>query len=291
MSEPQGVQPEEGGAPMALKEHLRELRVRLRKAAIALFVATAATFYFWRELYDILNLPTARALKEAGFKEITMVYLGPTEAFWVQFKVSLYVGIFLASPFIFHQIWQFIAPGLYRRERRVAVPFAIFSGLFFIGGAVFCYFFVLPAAFRFFMSYSAEMSEISSRLTDIQVHLQALPSMEPYFDLTTKMLLAFGLIFEMPLLIFFLSLIGLVTHRKLWKFNRYAVVISFIIGAILTPGPDIVSQLLMAGPLIVLYNLSILVAFFVTRRRERAAASDPVDPSIDAPLDPEDKLE
>jgi sec-independent protein translocase protein TatC len=136
---------------------------------------------------------------------------------------------------------------------------------------------VLPAAFRFFLSYSSEnvghMSSILGidvNVTDKSLAIQEMLFMQPYLDFAKKMLLAFGLIFELPLLIFFLSYAGIVTHRKLWKWNKYWVILSFVIGAILTPGPDVMSQLLMALPLIVLYNMSILIALVVTRRRERA---------------------
>jgi sec-independent protein translocase protein TatC len=152
----------------------------------------------------------------------------------------------------------------------------------FIGGALFGYYLVLPAAFRFFLGYSSEnigrMSSILGFQIDVlpeTVGIREMLFMQPYLDFSKKMLVAFGLIFELPLLIFFLSYAGVVTHRKLWKWNKYWVILSFVIGGLLTPGPDIMSQLLMAAPLIVLYNLSIGIAFFVTRRRERAESAPP----------------
>ena len=158
-------------------------------------------------------------------------------------------------PLIFHQLWQFIAPGLYKKERRIGVTFAVMSALFFVTGALFCFEFALPKLYDFLLSYNSR-------------NLQSLPNIQEYLDLTRDSMLAFGAIFEMPLLIYFLALVGLVTHRTLWKFSRWFIVLAFIIGAILTPGPDVVSQFMMATPMIVLYNISILLAWRVTLKRE-----------------------
>ena len=263
-----------------LLEHLAELRKRLRNAAIALIIATCITFWWSQELYVLLARPLIAAWRNAGLGGAEMNFRSLTEPFWVYFELALWSGVFLASPFIFHQIWRFIAPGLYAKEKRIAVPFAVTSALCFIGGAAFCYAFVLPAAFKFFLSYaSANASRMKSVLgfADLAdpMKMNATLFMSEYLDLTTRFMLGFGLVFELPLLIFFLSMIGLVTHRSLWKFNKYAVVLAFVIGGVLTPGPDAVSQLLMAGPLIVLYNISILVAYVVTKRREAATTAQP----------------
>lgn len=264
-------------------EHLRELRTRLRNAAIALLVAMVVCFTFAQPLYVLLARPLIAAWQEHASTLGTPVlnFGSLTEPFWVYFKVSTYAGVFLASPFIFHQLWAFIAPGLYEREKRVAMPFAVCSALCFVGGAVFCYLFVFPAAFRFFLSFSSDNAAELGRVLgfdagNIADPLAVRPTlfMQQYLDLSVKMLLGFGLVFELPMLIFFLSYFGLATHRSLWRFNKYAIVLSFILGALLTPGPDIVSQLLMAAPMIVLYNVSILIAWVVTKRREARAAAD-----------------
>src|SRR6185436_2203639 len=181
----------------------------------------------------------------------------PTEPFWVYMSVAMWAGIFVASPLIFYQLWRFIAPGLYKTERRIGLLFAFFSAVFFISGALFCYQFVLENLYTFLLSYADK-------------NLQPQIMMGEYFDLTKDMMLAFGAVFELPLLIFFLAMVGLVTHRSLWKFNRWFIVLAFIIGAILTPSPDVISQIMMAVPMIVLYNLSILLAWRVTVKRERA---------------------
>src|SRR5688572_22298469 len=137
-------------------EHLRELRVRLRNAVIALMIGWIVAFFFSELLFAFLARPLVQIWAERGVSSSNFNFGSLTEPFWTYFEISLWAGIFLASPFIFHQLWKFVAPGLYDKEKRVAVPFAICSGLFFIGGALFCYFLVLPAAFRFFLSYSSE---------------------------------------------------------------------------------------------------------------------------------------
>jgi sec-independent protein translocase protein TatC len=263
-------------------EHLGELRLRLRNAVLALIVGCIIAFWFSETLFALLARPLNQAWHEVLPDRTANLSFGSlVEPFWVYFELSMYAGLFIASPFIFHQLWKFIAPGLYDKEKKVAVPFAAFSGLMFIGGAVFCYLFVFPAMFRFFLSYSNQnighlsgvFGFVRSDVTSGAMAVTPTLFMQQYLDLATKMLLGFGIVFELPLLIFFLSYVGLVTHRKLWKFNRYWIVLSFIIGGILTPGPDVLSQFLMAMPLVVLYEVSILIAFIVTRKREREASA------------------
>lgn len=159
----------------------------------------------------------------------------------------------LASPVIFLQIWRFIAPGLYRHEKRVLLPFVAVSSLCFIGGALFGYFFVFPPAFRFLIGYS-------------NAYLEAMPAVEEYFPLALRLFLAFGAIFELPVLMVFLAKIGMVDKAFLVRNRKYAVLIAFVAAAILTPTPDVVNQLLMAGPIILLYECSILAVAFFARR-------------------------
>ena len=255
--------------------HLRDLRIRLRNALLALLIACGGAFYFADTLFQLLARPLARAWHLAGLpNELTLKFASLTEPFWVYFELSIYAGVFIASPVIFHQLWKFIAPGLYDKEKRIAIPFAVCSALMFIGGGLFCYYFVLPAAFKFFLSYStaniAKMGEAMGNAASAAPIAAIAPElfMLQYMDLGVKMLLGFGVVFELPLAIFFMSYVGIVTHRGLWKWNKYWVILSFVIGGVLTPGPDIMSQLLMATPLIVLYNISIVIAWVVTRRRE-----------------------
>jgi sec-independent protein translocase protein TatC len=255
---------------MPFFEHLRELRDRVRNAAIAFVIGFVACWFFAEHIYAWLRVPIDNAWlahkAELG-DQPTMHFGSAVEPFWVYISVSLWAGIFVSSPFVFHQLWQFIAPGLYKRERRIGVAFAFFSALFFVGGALFCYYFVLEQLYTFLLGYAT---------ADTKPTLM----MSAYLDFTRNMLLAFGAVFELPMLILFLSMAGMVTHKGLWKFNRWFVVIAFIVGAVLTPSPDVVSQILMALPMIVLYNASIVVAYVVTRRRaareaaERAAEKD-----------------
>jgi sec-independent protein translocase protein TatC len=269
MASPARAEPDHEPAPdadleesrMPFLSHLKELRDRVRNAAIAFVLAFGVCFYFAQEIYDWLEAPVMRAwTANPKLGEFKMSFATLTEPFWVNMSVALWAGIFLASPFIFYQIWRFIAPGLYKRERKIGVFFAIFSAVFFVSGALFCYELVLNQMYKFLLDYSSEK------------HAPTL-MLQGYLDLTRDMMLAFGAVFEMPLLIFFLSMIGMVTHRGLWKFNRWFVVLAFIIGAILTPSPDVVSQILMAAPMIVLYNLSILVSWYVTVQREKKEAA------------------
>jgi sec-independent protein translocase protein TatC len=184
-----------------------------------------------------------------------------TEPFWADMSVAMWAGIFVSSPIVFYQLWGFIAPGLYKRERRIGVAFSFFSAVFFVAGAAFCYYFVLEQLYTYLLGYAT-------------ADLRPMLSISDYIDLTRNMMLAFGAVFEMPMLILFLSLVGAVTPRKLWKFNRWFVVIAFIIGALLTPSPDPVTQIMMALPMIVLYNLSIIVCWLVTRGRAKREAEE-----------------
>jgi sec-independent protein translocase protein TatC len=244
---------------MPFLSHLRELRDRVKKAAFCFIIAFVVCWYFSSEIYDWLRKPLFRVWDNEKLGTPHVVFGKLTEPFWVDMSIGLWAGIFASSPFIFYHLWKFIAPGLYKRERRITVAFAGFSALFFCAGAAFCYYFVLESLYGFLLGYGEK-------------DLQPMIMMQDYLDLTRDMMLAFGAVFELPLLILFLSMVGLVTHRGLWKFNRWFVVIAFVIGAILTPSPDVVSQIMMATPMIVLYNVSILLAWYVTRRRERAEA-------------------
>lgn len=243
---------------MPFLAHLRELRDRVRNAAIFFMAAFGACWYFSKEIYDWLKAPLFHVWEVEKLGVPHIVFGKLTEPFWVDMSIGLWAGIFVASPFIFYQLWRFIAPGLYKKERRITVAFAIFSAIFFVSGALFCYRFVLENLYGFLLGYGDK-------------NLQPMIMMQDYLDLTRDMMLAFGAVFELPLLIYFLAMVGLVTHRGLWKFNRWFVVLAFIIGAILTPSPDVVSQMMMAAPMIALYNISILLAWNVTARRERAA--------------------
>jgi sec-independent protein translocase protein TatC len=245
---------------MPFMSHLYELRDRMRNSAIAFTIGVIVSWFFAKDIYAWLRQPLFESWRR--YPQLGDPYLAAgsvTEPFWVYMSVALWSGIFVSSPFIFYQLWKFIAPGLYKNERRFGVSFALVAAIFFVGGAVFCYYFVLPSLFNFLMGY-------------VDKNLKANFSMTEYMDQTRNTMMAFGAVFELPLFIYVLALLGMVTHRSLWKFNRWFIVIAFVVGAILTPSPDVVSQIFMAAPMIVLYNLSILAAYRVTKRREAAAA-------------------
>jgi sec-independent protein translocase protein TatC len=254
---------------MPFLSHLRELRDRVRNAAIFFIGGFAVCFVYANEIYAWLREPLFdswaaknAALAAAGKPSLgdpSMHFGSLTEPFWVNMSIALWAGIFVASPFIFHQLWKFIAPGLYKRERKITVAFAGFSAVMFTSGALFCFYLALPNIYDFLLGYADPANK-------------PVVMMQLYLDLTRDMRLAFGAVFELPLLILFLSMVGMVTHRGLWKFNRWFVVIAFVVGAVLTPTPDVVSQVVMAGPMIILYNLSILLSWAITSRREKADA-------------------
>ncbi len=242
---------------MPLTAHLEELRWRLIKALVAIAVAFAVSYNFAEWCFEVLTRPLL-ALNAGSGADAGVVHLigtGVAEAFFTKLKVSLIAGIFVATPVILYQIWQFVAPGLYDTEKRYARPFVIFGTFFFVAGGWFCYTAVLPVGYHFFIE----------QYTGIGVHPEI--RISEYLSFTARMLLAFGATFELPVITFFLARLGLVTHRAMLRSARYAVLVIFIVAAVLTPGPDVASQLLMAGPLLVLYALSIGVAFLFAKPR------------------------
>jgi sec-independent protein translocase protein TatC len=239
----------ESDVRMPLTAHLEELRTRIVRALLATAAGGALAWLVIEDLVALLLAPLAAVRPDQSL----VIGTGVTEAFFTKLKVALIAGIFVASPVIFFQAWRFVAPGLYEREKRVALPFSLAASVFFVMGATFCYWLVFPVAFRFFL---AEFASIGIA-PQIRV--------SEYLSFSSRMLLAFGLTFELPVVTFFLARLGLVTHRTLLGWWRYAVVLIFVVAAVLTPGPDVASQMLMAAPLVVLYGLSIGVAFVMAR--------------------------
>ncbi len=243
---------------MPLTAHLEELRWRLIKALLAITVAFIAVYNFSDVLFEILTRPLI-ALQEGP---VQLIGTGVTEAFFTKLKVSAIAALFLASPVIFYQLWLFVAPGLYDTEKRYARPFVCFATLFFVLGAVFCYLVVFPVGYRFFLAEYATIGVSPSiRISE-------------YLSFTSRMLLAFGMTFEMPVVTFFLARLGFVTHQVMLRYFRYAVLVIVIVAAVLTPGPDVASQMLMAGPLLVLYIISIGVAYMFAQTPPPPEAAD-----------------
>jgi sec-independent protein translocase protein TatC len=250
---------------MSLIDHLDELRSRLIRCAIAIIVGFAACFAFASEILEVMLQP----LKQVLPPKSEMIATGLAEKFLVSMKAAFVAAIFLASPVIFYQIWRFIAPGLYKEERKLAIPVAFFTALCFVSGACFGYFIVFPVGFRFLANYASDIVTLMPKLTE-------------YYSFSLALLLAFGVIFEMPVFIFFLARFGIVDHKWLRKKWRWAVVIIFVGAAILTPTPDAVSQLLMAGPMVLLYELSIWVAYFFGKKRKAPEENLPETAQPDA---------
>jgi len=239
------------GAKMSLTEHLMELRKRLVRSIIALLVGFGVCYYFKDYIFDIVTRPLTQVLPKSSY----LIYTGMTEAFFTYMKIAFFASLILTSPFILYQIWKFVAPGLLPKERKYVVPFVLSSSLLFIAGVLFGYFVALPPAFKFFVSFNNQ-------------YLQALLSFKDYLSLFVTFLLGFGISFELPIFIFFLTKLGVVNPRLLSQQRRYAILIIFIVAAILTPSPDALSQILMAIPLLFLYEVSIFVSKFAGRKKE-----------------------
>jgi sec-independent protein translocase protein TatC len=242
-------------AKMSFMEHLGELRIRIVRALIALLVGTVIVLPFSQYIVDWLARPVTKL-------NYTLVFTAPAEAFWVQMKVGLIVGIFLSAPAILWQVWAFVAPGLHSHEKKYALPFVVIGSLLFMGGGAFSLFVVTPYAIAFLLSYARES-------------LQPMITLENHIDFLLKFTLAFGAVFELPLLITLASRMGLVTAKVLAKNRKYAILGAFIIGAVLTPTPDAFNQALMAGPLIILYEVGIICARIFGRRATPVAAPAP----------------
>lgn len=237
------VSPDAQKGEMGLLEHLSELRSRLIRASLWAAIGFGVCWFYVDPLFDILVDPLLKVLPDGTHAQYTTL----PEAFFARVRVAFIAGLFLASPAIFYQIWAFVAPGLYDEEKRYIIPVAFLSALFFIAGGCFCYFIVLPYAFQFFIGYSSPEIVITPKISD-------------YLSFVLKLLIAFGLIFEMPIFTLFLARLGIISAELMRRFRKYAIVVIFILAAILTP-PDVLSQLLMAGPMLLLYEVSIGVAW------------------------------
>jgi sec-independent protein translocase protein TatC len=243
-----------GGARMSFLEHLDELRWRLIHSVAAVVVGVCLTFWFHDAIYRFVFAPTQRVLPQGS----TMVYTQPGEAFSLHIQIALIAGVVVAAPYIMLQVWLFIAPGLYAREKKLAIPFVLMSTLGFLAGALTNHYIMFPFLMQFFGSFNSQ-------------DLMFLPSLDAIFSLYTKFLIAMGLIFQMPTIVMFLARMGMVTARFLIRNIKYAVLITFIVSAVITPTADPGTQTIFALPMIGLYILSIGVAWLVAPKRDADA--------------------
>jgi sec-independent protein translocase protein TatC len=248
---------------MPLLDHLVELRQRLIKSFAALAVLFAISYYFAPHIYGFLVQPLATILAEQGGGNRRLIYTALYEAFFAYLKVAFFTALFVGFPFIALQIWKFVAPGLYRHERRAFLPFLVATPvLFFMGGAL-VYYLIFPMAWKFFLSF--ETSGIDG---GIPIQLEA--KVDQYLSLVMQLIFAFGLCFELPVLLSLLGRVGIVSSKGLAEKRRYAIVIAFVVAAVLTP-PDVISQVGLAIPCILLYEISIWCVRLIERGREREA--------------------
>jgi sec-independent protein translocase protein TatC len=243
---------------LPLTDHLSELRSRVGKILLAWAIATGCAWVYSEDLFRALLAPAIAALGPGGG---TLQAISPAEIFFTYLKVALLAGFVATVPIFFWQIWSFVAPGLYPAEKKVALPFVVVASLLFLAGAAFAHQLVFPAVFEFFASYGNDFVVAAWTMSEV-------------FSMTTQLILAFGVCFEMPVLVFFLAMSGVVTPKQLFGWTKYAVLASFIIAAVLTPTPDAVTQTLLAGPLIALYLLGVGVAWLFGAKEKSAAASE-----------------
>ncbi|HEK86276.1 MAG: twin-arginine translocase subunit TatC [Candidatus Saccharicenans sp.] len=236
---------------MTFLEHLEDLRKRLFYSIIAILVAVIPGWIFSQKLYAILARPVTQYLPP-GTK---LAYTHLTAPFMLYMKVSFLAALFFTSPFVFYQLWMFVSPGLYQKEKKYVIPFVSFTTIFFLLGAVFGYFIVFPWACRFFLTLGKDF--------------QPVITVDQYFSFAIKVLLGIAVVFELPTLVYFLSKIGLITPRWMIKNFQYAILVAFIVAAVITPTPDMITQSIVAVPMIALYGLSIVVALVVGKNKER----------------------
>lgn len=227
-----------------LTEHLAELRTRLIRIILSLIVGTMVAFTKASLLFNILKYPLFKVNPN-----LKLYFLSPTEPFFTAFKISFLAGFIIVSPFVFYQVWKFIEPALYEHEKRLALPFVFFTTIFFVVGVLFCFYMVLPIAIGFFINFG-----------NIQLEAEAIFSVKEYISFVLRMLFAFGVTFELPVILSLFARLGIVSPQFLIKVRPYFIVIAFIVAAILTPTPDIFSQLMLAIPMVVFYEISIFMA-------------------------------
>lgn len=238
------------GGRMSFLDHLDELRRRLVAAALSLAAGTVVAFFFIDRIFTFIMRPLYEKLPEGS----KLIYTEPTEAFFLKLKIALLAGVVIGAPLIMLQLWLFIAPGLYAREKRFALPFIVMASVFFVGGAAFNHYILFPIAWVFLAGFSTD-------------YMMFMPRIAPVFSLYAMLMLAMGVIFEMPAVILVLARMGLATAGFLWRNVKYAILIIFIASAVITPTGDPMTQALMAGPMVALYFVSIGLAWIFGKRR------------------------
>ena len=249
-----------------ITEHLSELRSRILVSLIFIIIAFGVSFYFSEYIFRVLLSPLHSTLKlslESPYvtiiptknPDIKLVFLAPAEALWMHIKISFISAFIISSPLVFYETWRFIAPGLLEHERRYAMPFVLTTSVLFSAGALFCFIIILPFAMNFLLTYKTE-------------NLQPMISVGKYIDFSLKFILAFGAIFELPVVVVFLTKMGIVTPQFLAENRKYAVLIAFIIAAVLTPTPDAFNQTLMAVPIIILYEAGIWASRLLSQKKK-----------------------
>lgn len=241
-----------------LLDHLIELRKRLLLSVIALGVGFAVSFYFAKQIFGFLVQP----LLAAG--QGKLVYIDIFEAFFTEIKVAFFASLMIAFPVLATQIWRFVAPGLYKNEKRAFLPFLLMTPVLFTAGAALAYYIAIPIALRFLLGFTGDVGGVTQ---------EAMPGVGNYLDFVTKFILGFGIAFLLPVLLMLLEAAGIVTRTQLTRMRRYAIVGAFAISAVLTP-PDIVSQLLLAAPLCLLYELALIAIWFTEKKRKRVADAE-----------------
>src|SRR5713101_2173124 len=242
---------------MSFLDHLEELRKRIFHSLIAVACGMGVCWWYHEQLFGFMQKPIMETLKRQGIDRL--VYLTPTEPFNLYLKISALAGLFVTSPYVLYQVWLFISPGLYRKEKRYAVPFMISTVFLFSAGGYFGYSMVYPQALTFLIHLGRQFTPM------LTIH--------EYTDLFLTVILGLGLVFEMPVLVFFLALMGVITAGWMWSNIRYAVLMIFVIAGALAPSPDVSSMVIFAAPMLALYFVSIGIAWFVhpTQRKAREA--------------------
>jgi sec-independent protein translocase protein TatC len=255
---------DEGGPPMTFWEHLDELRKRLTACVVTLVVAAFGAYYVKERLFALLTKPFSDAWRAKGLAGGPTMHFGtPAGSIIAYIKLSMVAGLVFSAPLIFYQLWSFVAPGLYAREKRFVIPFVLLSTLLFAGGGFFAWRAAFPFTFDFFLDTAGTVGGEQG------ITIQPTVMMDSYIDFALQMILAFGVMFELPLFILFLSLAGIVNYLQLIRFGRWFVLIAFIAAAIFTP-PDMTSQVIMAVPMILLYGVSIILAFLFGKKPTEA---------------------